>query len=91
MNYLSWFLLGSLLSALSVVSINRAISVLYEHGSMRIFWVRYVFRLMLAGTGLLLAVQWGVEQILAVFCGLIFFRLLILFPKFTRYFSQSFL
>ena len=89
MQFLSWFILGLLLSAFSIVSINRSVSILFYYKSMRTYWMRYVFRLLLVGFGLLLAVQWGAEQILAVFFGLIIFRLMMLFPKFARYFTRS--
>ena len=89
MQLISWFVLGLSLSAISVVSINRTISMMRANGSMKSFWTRYIFRLVITGLGLLLAVQWGVKQILAVFLGLITFRMFLLLPRFTHYFSQS--
>lgn len=88
MQYLGWFILGMLLSVISVKSIDRTITQLSRYRSARLLWSRYLYRLLIAGLGLLVAVQWGTKQLLAVFIGILIFRWFLLVPKFYYYFYK---
>jgi hypothetical protein len=84
-----WFLLGLLLGASNLNSIQHAVSRLFEYRVMRIFWTNYVTRLMITGCGLLLAVQWGIIPLLAMFLGILIFHWALLFPSIRNVLIRS--
>jgi hypothetical protein len=89
MHLLSWFILGLAINAICIASIIRTVSTVSVYRSMKSFWSGYMFRYVLIGLGLLLAVQWGVQQSLAVFLGLITLRIALLFSGYTRFINGA--
>jgi len=85
MQYIGWFAFGLLLSVVNILSLNHSVSGLHDLRSTRTFWIGYTFRLALTGLGLLLAVQFGHIQLLAVFLGILVLRWALLLPKFNRF------